>query len=44
MDAIENIIRMFLGFLLKLLELFVGFFIQALQLVLEFARSVMSSL
>ncbi len=42
MDAIGEIVRMLLSFLLKILELFVGFIIQVLTLVVDFARSVVS--
>lgn len=40
MEQIENILQMFVAFLLRLLELFVAFAIGALQLILEFARSI----
>jgi hypothetical protein len=44
MDAVVQIIHLFLSLLLQLLELFVGFMIQALNLVLDFARAVVGQL
>lgn len=43
MDAITNILQMFLSFLLGFLTLIVNFFISILQLILGFAQSIVST-
>jgi len=43
MDAVADILKTLLAFLLKFLELLVSFFVQALMLFLDFFRTLVGS-